>query len=466
MRGSRKLFVAKLAVGLGAVPFVVWALEYGPDAGYSGVPGENGTCATAGCHLGTANNPANQGAVTVSFPNGTTYTPGVTQRLVVTIADPAPTQRAWGFELTARSAANPSLMAGTLASADANTALMCAVSTLFSEQQVDFKAGGGQVCPSSMPLQYMEHSLAGYSASRGHTGSQTYEMDWTPPSANVGDVTIYVAGNAANGDLTPNGDHIYTRTYTLTPASAGTGAVPAIAAVINGASFQPGIESGSWVTITGSNLANTNPGRTWRVDEIVNGNLPTSLDGVSVTINGKPAFVYYISPVQINVQAPSDAALGPVNVVVTNNGAQSAPATAQLQPFSPACFQYSGTNYAIVTRFPDNALIANPAVVPGAVAAKPGDILILWATGFGSTNPEAPAGKVVTGAPAATTTPLVTVGGAGVSVIGVALSPGSVGLYQVAIQLPASVPTGVQALQASVGGFQSPGAANIFVASQ
>ena len=137
-------------------------------------------------------------------------------------------------------------------------------------------------------------------------------------------------------------------------------AAPVIASVLNAASFQPGIEAGSWVMIKGTNLANTNPGRTWRTDEVVNGNLPTSLDGVSVTINGKPAFVYYISPTQINVQAPSDTAVGAVSVVVTNNGAASAPATAQLQAVAPAFFQYPGTNYATASRLPDYAAGSRP----------------------------------------------------------------------------------------------------------
>jgi hypothetical protein len=39
-----------------------------------------------------------------------------------------------------------------------------------------------------MPLQYIEHSLAGYNATKGHTGSQTYEFDWTPPATTLGDV--------------------------------------------------------------------------------------------------------------------------------------------------------------------------------------------------------------------------------------------------------------------------------------
>ena len=140
-------------------------------------------------------------------------------------------------------------------------------------------------------------------------------------------------------------------------------AAPVIATVVNAASFQPGIEAGSWVMIRGANLANTNPGRTWRTDEVVNGNLPTSLDGVSVTINGKPAFVYYISPTQINVQAPSDTAVGAVSVVVTNHGAASAPATAQLQAFAPAFFQYPGANYATASRLPDYAAVADPCLL-------------------------------------------------------------------------------------------------------
>jgi len=144
------------------------------------------------------------------------------------------------------------------------------------------------------------------------------------------------------------------------------------------------------VTIQGTNLANTNPGRTWRPDEIVAGRLPTSLDGVSVTINGSAAFVYYISPGQINVQAPTDGSTGTVSVVVTNNGAVSAPATAQLQRYAPAFFQYTGTPYAIVTRYPDNALVGNPATIPGTVAAGARRRADSVGDGLRATNPGAP----------------------------------------------------------------------------
>jgi hypothetical protein len=66
----------------------------------------------------------------------------------------------------------------------------------------------------------MEHSATGYTKTKGVVaGSGTYQFIWMPPSTNVGNVVIYVAGNAAIGDLTLNGDHIYTQTYTLTPAT-------------------------------------------------------------------------------------------------------------------------------------------------------------------------------------------------------------------------------------------------------
>ncbi len=276
-----------------------------------------------------------------------------------------------------------------------------------------------------------------------------------PPGSYPGSVQIAGAG-AANGPQTIS--------VTLTVTAAAV--LPQITSVVNGASFQSGIESGSWVTIKGTTLANTNPGRTWTAGEIVNGNLPTSLDGVSVTIDGKPAYVYYISPRQLNVQAPTDTASGPVSVVVTNNGLVSSAFTAQLQPFAPAFFQYTGTSFAIATRYPDNALIADPNAIPGTVAAKSGDVLILWATGFGPTTPTTAAGIEVSGAPAVAATPSVTVGGMPVPVIGGALSPGSAGLYQIAIQLPAAAPLGTVAVQASVGGYTSPAAITIFVAGQ
>jgi uncharacterized protein (TIGR03437 family) len=230
---------------------------------------------------------------------------------------------------------------------------------------------------------------------------------------------------------------------------------PAISAVVDSASFGPAIESGSWVTIQGSNLANTT--RSWKDSDFNGSNLPTSLDGVSVTINGKPAFVAYISPSQINVQAPSDNSTGAVAVVVNNNSVLSAPVMAQLQAAAPAFFLYPGTTYAIASRLPGYVPVGTPSA-----PAKPGDTVVLWGTGFGATNPAVSAGVVVSGTPMATT-PTVTVGGVAVPVMNALLTAGSVGLYQITIQLPANVPTGAVEVQASVSGAQRSSGGNVFV---
>jgi uncharacterized protein (TIGR03437 family) len=87
---------------------------------------------------------------------------------------------------------------------------------------------------------------------------------------------------------------------------------------------------------------------------------------------------------------------------------------------------------------------------------KPGDPIVLWATGFGPTITAAPAGVAVTGAPAVLTTPVVTIGGIQVLVVSAGLTTGTAGLYQITVQLPANIPTGAQPLQAAVGSIKTP----------
>src|SRR5580700_6745735 len=164
-----KIVFAKAAMVMGVLPVLLWAYEYGPPPGYTGVPTENGgeTCANSGCHIGTTNDPANKGSVTVTFPNGLTYTPGVAQQLSVTVADPAATQKAAGFELTARLASTPSSLAGSFAATDVNTQLLCSSSTnfqIFKEITNNFP----QTCPAAEPLQYIEHTLTGFENSVAH----------------------------------------------------------------------------------------------------------------------------------------------------------------------------------------------------------------------------------------------------------------------------------------------------------
>jgi len=209
--------------------------------------------------------------------------------------------------------------------------------------------------------------------------------------------------------------------------------------------------------IQGTNLANST--HLWQTSDFIGSNLPTVVDGVSVSIDGNPAFVEYISPTQINVQAPSDNAAGNVNVLVTNNGVASAPAMAQLQAVAPALFMTPASN-AIAS------VLLNYTPVTSSAPAMPGDKVALWGTGFGPTSPPVPAGTIVTGAPVTSTLPVVTVGGVQVPVISSVLTKGTVGLYQITIQLPANVPTGTPAVQASIGGLQTQSGVTLFVGAQ
>ena len=183
---------------------MLWAYEFGPDPGYSGVPLEHGgaTCATAGCHTGTANNPANKGSVTVAFPNGLTYVPGVKQHLTVTIADPAVTQQAWGFQLTARVSGTPSAMAGFFAFTDANTLLMCSQPN-FVVLQAQCQNAKSDGCANH----HQPPALSAIPCSTSSTASQATPLPKVPAREaissigrrrprNVGNVVIYVAANA------------------------------------------------------------------------------------------------------------------------------------------------------------------------------------------------------------------------------------------------------------------------------
>src|SRR5690242_19730221 len=107
---------------------------------------------------------------------------------------------------------------------------------------------------------------------------------------------------------------------------------PVISLVANAEGEKPVIAPNTWIEIKGQNLSRANDTRIWQDTDFVNKQMPTALDGVSVTVNGKSAFVYYISPAQVNVLTPPDAMSGAVSVQVTRNGLTSAPFSVSAQP--------------------------------------------------------------------------------------------------------------------------------------
>jgi uncharacterized protein (TIGR03437 family) len=175
--------------------------------------------------------------------------------------------------------------------------------------------------------------------------------------------------------------------------SAATGGV--ITSVnTSGSPASAGITQNGWTEIKGTNLVPvTTPaaGVIWSsAPEFAQGKMPTSIGGVSVTINGRPAYVYYYCSAatsacasdQVNVLAPLDSTTGPVQIVVTNGTSPSASFTATLQTAVPSFFLFSA-NYTVATHA-NGTLLGPTALYPGlSTPAAKNEPIVLYGTGFG-----------------------------------------------------------------------------------
>jgi uncharacterized protein (TIGR03437 family) len=218
-----------------------------------------------------------------------------------------------------------------------------------------------------------------------------------------------------------------------------------ITGVVNGASFEAGFASATWVSIFGTNLSASTG--TWGASDFVSGALPSQLDGVSVTAGGKPAYVEYISPTQINVLAPDDATTGAVQIQVTAAGQTSNSFTAQKQQYAPAFFTFDNGKY-VAAEHSDYTLLGASA------PAKPGEVVLLYGTGFGPTSPVTPTGQTVTAAASLPANSVqIAIGGVAAAVQFAGLT-GS-GLYQFNVTVPGSLPSGDAPVVATIGGVQT-----------
>ena len=180
-------------------------------------------------------------------------------------------------------------------------------------------------------------------------------------------------------------------------------------------------------------------------------------------MGGMPAFVYYISPTQINVQAP-DFGTGSVAVTVTNSTGTSNTMNVTADSFAPAFFQAGA--YAIATHA-DGTLVAPLGMFGNSSPAGKGETVVLWGTGFGAVSPTVPSGQTSTQALGntvayTTTSPTITIGGVPLTVVATALNPSALGLYQVAVTVPGSAASGDQTIVVSAGGKSSPGSGVLF----
>ena len=219
------------------------------------------------------------------------------------------------------------------------------------------------------------------------------------------------------------------------------------AGIQNAASAGATIAPNSFVAIFGGGLAATT--HMWGGTDFVNNALPTALQGVSVSINGEAAYIDYISPVQIDILVPPDIPAGPVQIQVTNNGLASATIAATMSAVAPAFFDFGPVNAAgnqyIAATHANGTPGGPPSYVTG-VASTPfteGEIIILYGTGFGPTNPPVPKGQLITTAAALVATPTVTIGGLPAQVQFAGVS--EAGLYQFNVVVPTGLTAGTTA---------------------
>jgi len=224
------------------------------------------------------------------------------------------------------------------------------------------------------------------------------------------------------------------------------------------------IASGSWVEIQGTNLTQT-PFLVWNTaTDFTNNVAPTSLGGVSVFINGKAAYVYYISPSQIGVEAPDDPQTGNVPVTVVNNGVTSNSVFAQKTAVAPGLlavdyppfsFFVNGKQYAEATFGLSNHYVGTSNLVSGFPypfdPAKPGDTIFLYGIGFGDTNPPLPAGTLATAADQIVAPVTISFDQTPATISYAGHYPTYTGLYLFAITVP-DVPAGDHQINVTLGG--------------
>lgn len=246
---------------------------------------------------------------------------------------------------------------------------------------------------------------------------------------------------------------------------------PVITGISNSGSFQPVFAPNTYVSIFGSGLSTTTRG--WTAADFINGNqMPTSLNGVTVSVGGTPAYVQYISPTQINIITPNLTVAPPsgsstqpgVPVVVNVPNQQPVTAWLGVQNTAPAFFTWqTGTASSgkyLVAQHADYTNVGMTGLFPGEPAnfttpATPGETVILYGTGLGPTSPAIAPGVTTDQVYPLATSATATIGGMPAQVQFAGLIPPLSQVYQVNVTIPTGLPAGDASLVVTINGTSS-----------
>jgi uncharacterized protein (TIGR03437 family) len=416
---------------LPAIPVLLFGYAEGPPDSVSGAPGEN-TCTK--CHGGSPN--IGKGGVSITLP-GASYVPNQTYPVQVTVSDPNAFR--WGFELTVRPDGSPLIEAGTLASTDGMT------------QTISVDA-----------LQWIEHTVQG--TRLGTRQAASFQFDWVAPAAGKGTIVFYAASVAANGDGTSAGDMVYVNSLKV-PVAPPAMEAPSFTTnlVADAWTGQPGIAPGAWITITGVAMADAETN--W--SPVAGNPLPTTLGGVSVTVNDTPAVLSHVSATSVTLLVPGSVNGDSAKIVIQRNGISGNPVWVPITSVLPAIYSMPDPNasptqyYASVTTAgvgmqlsvvnPKGAILGNSTVDVRAVrGVYPSELIDIYATGLGATSPDFPADRLITSARTVAGSVSVHFG----ATIAAADSAMLVepGMYVVRVRVPSTVDPGMVPLALDVNG--------------
>jgi uncharacterized protein (TIGR03437 family) len=241
----------------------------------------------------------------------------------------------------------------------------------------------------------------------------------------------------------------------LFAAEKGRKEIPLVHAggVVNGASFVPApdnfVAPNSIVSIFGVDLALRTEAVTG--DSLEGGKLPLRLGGVTVRIGTQQAPLYFVSPTQINAQLPANLTPRPQpwKLTIVREGLSNPPsaeADVYVRESAPGLFPVvAHVDFSVVGR-------GEPE---GSWPAAPGEIVILFGTGFGPSQPPVDTGQLPPFAADTLLPSRVFIGGEELppeQVLYFGQAPLFAGLQQVNIVLPEGLATGDYEVQVEVGG--------------
>jgi len=261
---------------------------------------------------------------------------------------------------------------------------------------------------------------------------------------------------------------LYLKTMKDASATVTVSTTPAPKPKITGVTTAYGgttISQNTWIAIQGTNLVSTQlqaPGLSWVGSQpYMGGYMEPKLNGVTVTVNGKPAVIsYYCSSVpagspctagkdQINALVALDNTTGPVNVVVTNGGVASDPFQVTMATVSPAMLLLKD-NVHVTATHGNYSIIGPTSLYPGAsTPATVGETIALWTVGFGlPSNTLIPNADTQTGT--LPTLPVCQINGAAATVTYAGIA--SPGLYQINLTVPNGATNGDNKLSCTYNG--------------